>query len=535
MEKSREVITKCIEANECNMGLWEFYLHWTLSNDYIAKHDEDKTKEIFEQARSKIGNHPKAWNFWKKYAGFEAMRDNKNTTNLIYYTALCAGIDNIDELMLDYRTFLNDNFDKLKELISSENPQEFKDEKPTLLNHFCEAANDKDNFIKIIEGLAEKAKEKSNKRSAFENALTISTYSLSNVSNPDLKIEKETWKSYIQSEKSENNYQNVQMLYKRMLVPFYDDFSIWKEYIDYLSNTMSQVDKCRTMYKNLRENPMSDNNDAILEIYLSNAHFEEKQGQIKLARKIFKTINETLCPNLIKGIAEYIKFEQRVAGPKKNILDFLEDSLEKAIKKEDEFATIFLTVNTCRFHFANEQDLDLVFDIFSDSVKSFRNSKKLFLNLIKLLESIESTENKLYSRSFEIIKKGTLDTDTEFDVTVKKELATAYFSWLKRKCQESTYIELVESSFSKEGLIEGVHPPVPTLAPAPAPMPVGMNPSANGGVNPVQALPPAPLPAPVPQVHPSEVGYSGEKRAAEIPVPSSQVADEGHKRAKIEE
>ena len=280
------------------------------------------------------------------------------------------------------------------------------------------------------------------------------------------------------------------------------------------------------MYKKLRSSPISEDKFSIFEIYLSNANFEEKQGQIKLARKIHKTITTVLCPNLIKGISEYIKFEQRVGGPKKNILDFLEDSLEKAIKKEDEFATIFLTVNTCRFHFANEQDLDLVFDIFSDSVKSFRNSKPLFLNLIKLLESIDSTENKLYSRSFEIIEKATLDTKSEFSLPDKKELAIAYHSWLKRKCQQPTYIELVDDRFHKAGLLDILEQPVMNVAPV-----VGGNgnPGVHSGGVPVPGLSPAP--APVPQV---DVAHAGEKRVADLPA-TGQIEDENHKRTKIEE
>lgn len=165
-------------------------------------------------------------------------------------------------------------------------------------------------------------------------------------------------------------------------------------------------------------------------------------------------INSVLCPNYIKAISEYVRFEQRIGGPKKNILDFLEDSLEKAIKNDDEFATIFLTVNTCRFHFATDQDLDLIFDIYSDSVKSFRNSKPLFLNFIKLLETISSTENKLYSRSFEIIEKATLDAKASFELADRKQIASVYLAWLKQHCKQQTYIDLVEERFVKAGLTD---------------------------------------------------------------------------------
>jgi hypothetical protein len=87
-DKARETIVKCIKINDCNIDLWSFYLNWTLEVDYIGRRDEDKTKEIFEEARSKIGTHPKAFKFWKKYAEFELIRDNKNLVNLIYYCAL---------------------------------------------------------------------------------------------------------------------------------------------------------------------------------------------------------------------------------------------------------------------------------------------------------------------------------------------------------------------------------------------------------------------------------------------------------------
>jgi hypothetical protein len=374
-----------------------------------------------------------------------------------------------------------------------------------LLNHFLESNNDKDTFKTIIGRLGEKAKEEIDRRAPFESALHTFSYTIDNSTNYELKTEKENWKSYLHMEKADNNYQNVKMLYKRMLVTFYDDFSVWRDYIDYLASTMSQIDKCRDIYKYLREHPVADDKNSIIEIYTENASFEEKQGQIKLARKIHQTINNVLCPNLIKGITEYVKFEQRVGGPKKIILEFLEDSLERAIKSEDEFATIFLTVNTCRFHFANEQDLDLVFDIFSDSVKSFRNSKPLFLNLIKLLESIQSKENKLYSRSFEIMEKATLDAKSEFGVADKIELATSYLNWLTSHCTQSTYIDLVQDRFIKASLVQGTVSSIP-------------NPEyMNGG------QPPAGY----------QDAYSGEKRVAEdlnaVPV------DDSHKRQKTDE
>lgn len=529
-DKSRELLQGCLEANECNLDLWIFYLNWSLSNDYIANKDEEKTREVFEEARSKIGKHPQAWKFWEKYAQFDTMCLNNNSTNFIYYCALLAKIEDLDTLREVYLKFIDEKFDSLKDLISSENPPEFKDEKPTLMGHFLDASNDKDNFVKIIEDLFTKAKGEITERSSYERSFTTLSYAPSNASNDALKQEKETWKSYIDKEKTACNYQGVQMLYKRMLIPFYDDFSVWEEYIDYLANTMSQVDKCRTIYKKLRASPIVENKDAILKIYLSNASFEENQGQIKLARKIHQTICNSLCPSLIKGIVEYIKFEQRVQGPKKNILVTLEDSLERAIKKEDEFATIFLTVNTCRFHFANEQDLDLVFDIFSDSVKSFRNSKQLYLNLIKLLESIDSTENKLYSRSFEIIEKATLDAKSEFQEATKKEIAEAYYSWMKRKCNSNTYIEVVESRFMQSNLIQGEAGQVPAYTPEPNGV---ANPEAPQAL-PMAPAPPAMAPAPAPLLAPAppiDVGHVGEKRPAEVPA----TLDGNHKRQKIEE
>lgn len=507
-----------MKANECSIGLWGLNLNFTLENDYINRRDEEKTKEIFEKARAKVGTHPNSWKIWKKYAEFEIMRDNKNITNLIYYSALCALIDDVDGLMADYTKFVETHFDKLKDYITSENPPEFKDEKPNLLNHFLEANNDKESFLTIINRLADKAREEKNRRAPFENALNTLSYAVDNITNPALKTEKDNWKNYIDMEKGVGNHQNAVMLYKRMLIPFFDDFSVWKDYIEFLSTHMNEPDKCREVYKYLRAHPISDNKDAVLEMYLSNAYFEEKQGQHKLARKIYNLINKVLCPNYIKAISEYIKFEQRIGGPKKNILEFLEDSLEKAIKNEDEFATIFLTVNTCRFHFANEQDLDLVFDIFSDSVKSFRHSKPLFLNFVKLLETITSAENKLFSRSFEIIEKATLDPKCEFELVDKKLIATSYLNWLKNHCKEQTYIDLVQNKFVQSDLVDG-----------------GSN--QNTGASAV-----ADYNNGTPQVEDTnqqpastdEIAHSGDKRTTEEQVNHNN-EDESHKRQKTEE
>lgn len=364
----------------------------------------------------------------------------------------------MDELLDEYTIFINLNFDKLKDLITSENPIEFRDEKPNLLNHFLESNNDKATFVNIIARLAEKAKDEINKRAPFEEALTIHRYEVGNQSSDQATKEMDNWRNYIEVEKSGGNYHKVVMLYKRMLIPYFDHFLIWKEYIDFTSGYLNDIEKCREIYKYLRGHAVSQNKDTVLEIYLSNAYFEESQGQIKLAGKIHKLINNVLWPNYIKAISEYVKFEQRVNGPAKNILDFLEDSLEKAIKNEDEYATIFLTVNTCRFHFATEQDLDLIFDIFSDSVKSFRSSKSLFLNFITFLETIQSTENKLYSRSFEIIEKATIDPKCSFDLATKKQIAAGYLSWLKAYCKEQMYIDLIEGKFTKAELLDVFDP-----------------------------------------------------------------------------
>ena len=112
LEKAREVIVASLAANETNVELWALYINWTLKNDYINKGDDERTKEVFEDARSKVGSHPKAWRIWKKYAEFELMRDNKNTTNLIYYTALCSQLEDIDSLIADYTQFVDSSFDK---------------------------------------------------------------------------------------------------------------------------------------------------------------------------------------------------------------------------------------------------------------------------------------------------------------------------------------------------------------------------------------------------------------------------------------
>ena len=136
----------------------------------------------------------------------------------------------MDELLDEYTIFINLNFDKLKDLITSENPIEFRDEKPNLLNHFLESNNDKATFVNIIARLAEKAKDEINKRAPFEEALTIHRYEVGNQSSDQATKEMDNWRNYIEVEKSGGNYHKVVMLYKRMLIPYFDHFLIWKEY-----------------------------------------------------------------------------------------------------------------------------------------------------------------------------------------------------------------------------------------------------------------------------------------------------------------
>jgi len=502
-DQARDTFTHSLKINDTNIDIWFYYINWSIENDYILKKDEEKTKQIFEDARSKVGTHPRAWKIWRKYADFEMLRDKKNTTNLIYYSALCAELDDVDALIEDYTKFIDANFDKLKETITNENPPEFKNEKPNLLNHFLESNNDKSGFKTIITRLAEKAKEQVEKRAPYENSIQIIDYDLSNSTNPVLAAEKEHWNKYLEWQKGENDVPKSAMLYKRMLIPFFDDFSVWKDYIDFVLTFQNSVDECRELYKYLRLNPISEDKHVNIQIYLDNANFEEGQGQIKLAIKIHRLINTTLSPNYIKTISEYIKFEKR-AGSTKNTLDFLEEALEKARKNGDEFATIFLTVNTCRFHFANDQDLDLLFDIFSDSVESFSNSKQLLINLIKLLETIQSSENKLYSRSFGIIEKAVLDQKTTFEFEDRKQIASSYLQWLKTSCKEQTYIELVQGKFVAAELVSQAAP--------------------DAVVQPINGDTSGQIPASA-----ETVAHVGEKRTAEDPL------DESQKRQKTDE
>lgn len=521
-DKARGVFTAALAANDANIDIWEIYVYWSLENDYIGGKDEEKTKEVFEAARTRVGSHPQAWGIWKKYVDFELLRDNKNTINLIYYTALCSQVFAIDELVSEYTKFIDEHFDKLKDLITSENPAEFKEEKPNLLNHFLESNNDKATFLNIVNRLADMARAEVDKRLPFEGSLRALSYDVGNLANEQLAGEMGNWRNYIDMEKTEANYQKAAMLYKRMLIPYFDSLPAWKEYIEFASGYLGDIDRCREVFKYLRAHPIGDDKDTVLDIYLSNAHFEERQGQFKVARRLHKLINNVLAPNYIKVISEYVKFEQRINGPRKNILDFLEDSLEKAIKAEDEYAAIFLTVNTCRFHFATEQDLDLIFDIFSDSVKSFRSSKCLLLNFVKFLATIESTENKLYSRSFEIVEKATLDSKSTFELADKKQIAADYLAWLTSHCKEQMYIEIIANKFTMGGLTDGLDVPkddVPALCSS-ADQPLEANATSHGTED-----------VPADPTQNDATAHAGDKRAAGEALND----EESHKRQKVDE
>ena len=529
---ARKLFEDSIKINDCNIELWEIYMYWSIENDFIKSKDEERTVNVFKEGRAKVGYHPRSWRVWKTYARFEEMRDKKNNINLIYYSALRAQIKDIDELMETYTSFIDKNFDQLKELISRDDAPDFRDEKPNLLSHFLESNNDKDAFLKIIHRLADKAREEIDKRIVYESSITQFSYNLNfdistNEANPDpernLAAEKENWKSYIEMEKREGDQQRTLTLFKRMLVPFYDDFSVWNDYANYLAITVKDVPKCREIFKYLRKNSLSDSKTSLVEIYLGNASFEEKQGQIKLARKIHKVLNSKICPNFIKSMSEYLKFEQRVNGTRKDMLEFLESNLETAISNKDTYSTVFLTVNICRFHFANEQALD-------------SNN----------LDSNGFNEDHKFNRTFTIIEKALLDQNSIFKLADRIEIANLYLDWLKQNCSQPLYIESIEGRLTNIGKTE----------PVPAEMPIPVAQAVTSAVvtepnhisqavpqNPVAPSEPMPAQVDAGSVQytaqsqmpaTQEVYHSGDKRTKEDETDASHM-EESHKRQKTEE
>lgn len=424
----KSVLTNFSQANDCNLEIWETYVYWSIENDFIKNKDEERTAAVFADFKARCGNHPRSWGIWQYYAKFESMRNKKNNMNLIYYSAMRAQIKDLDDLMSEYTQFLEKNFNDVKELISREDAPDFKNEKPTLLNHFLESNNDKETFLGIINRLAEKVREEVNKRLIYESSLSTFSYALNYNQDQNSVMEKENWRSYIDMEKAEEDQQRVIMLYKRMLVPFYDDLDVWDEYIDYLCNTVKDVKACRDVFKYLRNSPVTNERAGVIDIYLKNADFEEKQGQISLARKIHKLVNEKISPNFIKTITEYIRFERRVGGPQKNILEFLERNLKTALRSEDAYATVFLTVNICRFHFVNDHG--------SDS---------------HLLNSHGSNEDLKFTQTFTIIEHALLDQNSIFELADRVQIASLYVTWLKQNCSQQPYIESIEARLANIG------------------------------------------------------------------------------------
>jgi hypothetical protein len=248
---ARKLFEDSFKVNDSNLELWEVYVYWSIENDFIKNKDEERTAGVFSEAKAKVGSHPRSWRLWKTFANFENMRNKKNNMNLIYYTALRNQIKDVDELMVEYTKFLDTHFNDLKELISREDAPDFKDEKPNLLNHFLESNNDKESFVNIITKLAEKAREEVNKRIVYESSLSMFNY-LHTTDKQNLVAERDNWRNYIEMESSQGDVQRVQILYKRMLVPFYDDFSVWNDYINYTADTIKDVQKCRELEKEPR-------------------------------------------------------------------------------------------------------------------------------------------------------------------------------------------------------------------------------------------------------------------------------------------
>lgn len=234
-----------------------------------------------------------ATQLWLKYIDFETTRNNLAVVNLLCWMSLEQPMTDSEKLLEKYTDTLNS---LLKDIVDSfETPEQkalmarqlYKDKQNEIATKF-NGMSAADIIDQLLKPMLEKSSEELKKRQEFEDKCT----------NSDIK----NWQEYIEFEIKEEKFKRAKHLYERALgssPELYKNLDLWLDYIKFLQEHIKDTTLVRAMYEQKFKHSKRMTPKDRVKLLIENGLYEEKQGNIPRARKIFESLETEIAPGLI--------------------------------------------------------------------------------------------------------------------------------------------------------------------------------------------------------------------------------------------
>ncbi|XP_075048671.1 pre-mRNA-processing factor 39 isoform X2 [Mixophyes fleayi] len=404
------VYRRGIQAITLSVDLWIHYIQFLKETLDPADQETCNTlRGTFEHAIMSAGLDFRSDKLWEMYIAYETEQGN------------LSGVTSIYSRLLGIPTQLYANhFQKFKEHIQGHLPRAFlTDEKfvelrkelaalnqhnnsnidyPTGLEEISDPAqrtteveNMRHRIIEVHQELFNSNENEVHKRWTFEEGIKRPYFHVKSLE----KVQLNNWKEYLDFEIENGSHERVVILFERCVIACacYEEF--WIKYAKYMEN--HSVEGVRHVYNracniHLLKKPLA---------HLLWAGFDEQQGNIEEAKRILKTLEES-----VGGLAmvrlRRVNLERRY-GNIKEAENLLAEAMNNAIAPS-EFS--FYAIKLARHYFKIQKDMANARKVLNDAIQRDKENTKLYLNLIDLEFSgdVKQNETNILSHFDKVIK-----------------------------------------------------------------------------------------------------------------------------------
>ncbi|KAM9294156.1 pre-mRNA-processing factor 39 [Gastrophryne carolinensis] len=407
-----EVYRRGIQAITLSVDLWIHYIQF-LKETLDASDPEtcNTIRGTLEHAIMSAGLDFRSDKLWEMYINYETEQGN------------VSGVTSIYSRLLSIPTQLySTHFQRFKEHIQGHLPRDFlteekfvemrkelaamgqqigvKLEYPTGLEEITDPAkrtteveNMRHRIIEVHQEIFSLNENEVQKRWTFEEGIKRPYFHV----KPLEKIQLNNWKEYLDFEMESGSHERVVILFERCVIAcaLYEEF--WIKYAKYIEKHSAEGARhvyTRACAIHLRKKPL---------VHLLWAAFEEQQGNIDEAKRILKTIEES-----VEGLAmvrlRRVNLERRY-GNISEAEALLTEAMNNAKTNSE---SSFYAIKLSRHYSKIQKDAIKAKKVLTDAVQKDKENTKLYLNLIdlELNGDMRQNEDSILSYFDKVIKSG---------------------------------------------------------------------------------------------------------------------------------
>ncbi|XP_078262844.1 pre-mRNA-processing factor 39 isoform X2 [Rhinoraja longicauda] len=338
LTEADEVYRQGLQAIPLSVDLWLHYINFLKETlDSNNPETDAKIKSVFEHAVLAAGTDFRSDRLWETYINWENDRGNLEEVTAVYDRILGIPTQLYSHHFQRFRDHVQNHLPK--DLISPEDFIKLRQELASTNEHFdndgtprndlaaeidindparivSEIENMRHRIIEVRQEIYNHNENEVSRRWAFEEGIKRPYFHVKPLEKTQLK----NWKDYLDFEIENGTLERVVVLFERCLVAcaLYEDF--WIKYAKYMENHSNEGVRhvfSRACTVHLSKKPM---------VHLLWAAFEEQQGNINEARRILKTLEESV-PGLAMVRLRRVSLERRHGN-----IDEAEFLLQDAIK-----------------------------------------------------------------------------------------------------------------------------------------------------------------------------------------------------------